>query len=70
MSCLTYLRMMLDWHEEEYEPVEELDPVHPRDAHVEEHAEQDSKGDKLQYGGQHHRTACNRGGQASQNSLQ
>jgi hypothetical protein len=54
---LQYLWMMLGGHEEEYEPVEELDPVHAGDAHVEKDSEQYGEGDKLQYGGQHHRTA-------------
>ena len=52
-----YLWMMLGWHEEEYEPVEELDPVHAGDAHVQEHPEEHREGNKLQYRGEHHRTA-------------
>ena len=44
-----YLGMMLDRHEEQDEPVEELNPAHPRHPHVEEDAEQDGKGDELQH---------------------
>ena len=41
--------MMLDRHEEQDEPVEELNPAHPGHPHVEEDAEQDGKGDELQH---------------------
>ena len=42
--------MVLDRHEAEADSVKELDAVHPRDSHVQEHPKENSEGDKLEDG--------------------